>query len=177
MYPPEYVFPKNPNLVQYLEPQKVINEIYKDDGSGLKFELGFTGTFNVIRTKYPPYLDRSFFDFKNQEWTEKQITVNIADNPNVKDITPYFTSSVVNFSGTSSGIHDKIVYYFDGEKIVTNFDFSNVDDRKTVKISYKKLLNSLRVKATLRTNTLGISYYTPVVDQYTLLVDKQRVLN
>ena len=177
LYPPEYVFPRNPNLSQFIEPQLIKSEVYKDDGSGLTFEFGFTGIMNVIRTKFPPYLDRSFYNFSTKSWAIQQLIFTIDDNPNVIDVTPYFANSVVNFSGTATGIHDKIIYYFDGEKLITNFDFSNVENRKKVKITYKKLLNSLRVKAILKNNTPGMSFQTPVIDQYTLLVDKQRVLN
>jgi hypothetical protein len=176
-YPPEYVFPRNPNLAQFLDPQIIEDEIYKDDGSGLKFEFGFAGGLNVIRTKYPPFLDKKFYNFSANRWLEEQIIITINGNDNVEDVTPYFLNSVVNFSGNATGINDKISYYFDGEKIVTNFDFSNVDNRKKVHIKYKKILNSLRVKAVFKNNVPGLSFQTPVVDQYTLLVDKQRVLN
>lgn len=176
-YPPEHVFPRNPNLAQFLEPQIIKDETYKDDGTGLKFEFGFAGSLNVIRTKFPPYLDRKFYNFSAKVWAQKQIVITIDGNQNVVDVTPYFSNSVVNFSGSATGINDKIVYFFDGEKLITNFDFSNVENRKKVRIKYKKLLNSLRVKAVLKNNTPGLSFQTPVVDQYTLLVDKQRVLS
>lgn len=176
-FPPEYVFPRNPNLAHYLTPRTVFEETYQEDGSGLKFELGFTGTMNIIRTKYPPYLDRSYYDFKNKVWNQNQFTIVVGDNTNVVDITPYFSNSLINFSGSATGINDRISFYFDGEKIVTNYDFTNVEERKLVKVTYRKLLNSLRVKAIMKTNLPGLSHYTPVVDQFTLLVDKQRVLN
>jgi Asp-tRNA(Asn)/Glu-tRNA(Gln) amidotransferase C subunit len=176
-YPPEYVFPRNPNLAQFLDAQLVENETYKEDGTGLRFEFGFAGALNIIRTKYPPYMDRVYFNFSAKSWAVPQIVFKIDGNENVVDVTPYFSNSVVNFSGNATGINDKIVYYFDGEKIVTNFDFSNVENRKKVRITYKKLLNSLRVKAVLKNNTPGLSFQTPVIDQYTLLVDKQRVLS
>lgn len=176
-FPPEYVFPRNPNLAHYLTPRTVFEEKYNEDGSGLKFELGFTGTMNIIRTKYPPYLDRAYYDFKNKVWNQQQFTMVVGKNTNVVDITPYFSNSLINFSGSATGINDRISYYFDGEKIVTNYDFTNVEERKLVKITYRKLLNSLRVKAIMKTNLPGLSHYTPVVDQFTLLVDKQRVLN
>lgn len=176
-FPPEYVFPRNPNLAHYLTPRTVFEETYKEDNSGLKFELGFTGIMNIIRTKYPPYLDRAYYDFKNKAWNQKQFTITVGSNTNVVDITPYFSNSLINFSGNATGINDRISFYFDGEKIVTNYDFSNIEERKLVKVTYKKLLNSLRVKAIMKTNLPGTSHYTPVVDQFTLLVDKQRVLN
>lgn len=176
-YPPEYIFPRNPNLAHWLKPQN-IEEKYLDDGSGLRFEFGYTGTLNTIRTVYPPYLDKSQFDYKNRKWVgDPQIVLLVKDNRNVKDITPYFSSSVINFSTTSTGVYDKLEYYFDGEKIVTNYDFTSVENRKKVTVMYSKLLNSIRVKAVMKTNVPGISYYTPVIDQYTLLLDKQRVLS
>lgn len=177
-FPPEYVFPRNPNLTQILKPILIKDETYTDNLNGLVFELGFTGTMNVIRTKHPPYLNKKYYNYSTKTWTKPQIIFTINDSSeNITDITSYFTGSIINFSGIAASITDKIIYYFDGEKIVTNYDFSNVEERKKVKITYSKLLDTIRVKAVMKTNLNTLSFYTPVIDQYTLLVDKQRVLN
>lgn len=176
-YPPEYIFPRNPDLSKYLTPIKIENEVYKEDGSGLIFDFGFTGILNVIKTKYPIYIVKKKFNFKTNQWTDNQILIRSTNElQQFIDVTPYFTNNVINFSITSIGVNDTINYYYDGEKIVTNYDFSNVEDRKRINITYYKLLNSIRVQAVLNTNNNGISFYTPVVDQYTLILDKQRII-
>lgn len=180
LYPPEYVFPRNPDISKLIKPISISNETYNDNGTGLSFEFGYTGVLNVIKTKFPPYLNRLSYNFSTKNWAEDQIKVKIqVGNKEIiaKDITPYFSNSIVNFTAISTNLDETVVYYFDGEKIVTNFDFSSVEDRKKVFVTYSKLLNSLRVKAVVNTNKPGISFYTPVIDQFTMLVDKQRVLS
>ena len=181
-YPPEYVFPRNPDLSQFLIPI-TLTETYATNDSGLTFDFGFNGLLCTIKTSYPPYLNRIHYDFKNKVWMVPQIVFTIGSQDSAQtikqpiDITPYFINSVVNFAGNATGIYDQIYYYFDGEKLITNYDFSNISDQQKVFITYSKLLNTIRVKGVLRTNMPGISYYTPTVDQYTLIIDKQRVLN
>ena len=182
-FPPEYVFPRNPDINQYLTPQHILKETYSESGSGLSFNYGFTGILNTIKTQYPPYLDRSYYDFQGKKWTKPQIIFEVDQSDGSLslnqpiDITPYFSNSIVNFSGIATGIYDQLYYYFDGENIVTNYDFSSITDRSHVYITYYKTLNSIRVKAVMKTNVAGISYYTPSVDKYTLILDKQRILN
>lgn len=114
IYPPEYIFPRNPDLSKYLEPVKIEEEIYKEDGSGLLFDFGFTGSMNVIKTKYPIYLNRNKFNFKTNKWVDKQIEIVLDGNNEMMDITPYFTNNIINFSITTLGINDIIQYYYDG---------------------------------------------------------------
>lgn len=180
LYPPEYIFPRNPDISKIIKPIYITNETYKDNSTGLSFEFGYTGVLNVIKTKFSPYLNRLSYNFSTKTWADNQIQVKIQVGTKeiiARDITPYFSSSIVNFTAISTNLDENVVYYFDGEKIVTNFDFSSVEDRKKVFVSYWKLLNSLRVKAVVNTNKPGISFYTPVIDQFTMLVDKQRVLS
>lgn len=190
-YPPVHVFPRNPEIAQWVKPQKV-TEVYNEQADTLEsrtgqplssrvksldFVIGVGGFRNVIQVSSPPYIDYTGYDFNTNTWNEKPIKMTIAGNDDVEDLTNYFRRDVVTFSKQADGINDRIEYYFDGEKLVTNFDFSNPEDRKKITVRYTKLVDSIRVKAVLMSNSTRMVLSTPTVDQYTLVLGKQKVLN
>ena len=177
LYPPEFVFPNNPNILSSIKPQ-IIEEVYKEDNSELQFLNGFNGSMTIIKTKFAPYIDIKKYDYINRKWIgEPPIVVTILGNEEINDVTDYFSTNTINLSENTLAINDKINYYFDGEKIVTSYSFTNVEDRKRVVVRYSKMIESIIVKAVLRTNVSSLSDYTPIIDQYTLLLNKQKVIS
>jgi len=194
LFPPVHVFPRNPQFDQWIKPQEV-TEFYKQETDtiedrvgkplstrmdSIEFDVGFGGKRNVIKLSSPVYIDYSQYNFKTNVWDERPIRLIINTKEAVteaNDITNYFRKDVINFPQDAQSINDDISFYFDGEKIITNFDFSNPEDRTKVEIRYKKLIDNVRVKAVLLTTSPGLVHKTPTVDQYTLVLGRQKVLN
>lgn len=178
LYPPVHVFPRNPELAHWIDPER-ISETFKEGGSGLSFDIGPGGKRNIIKLTSSPYIDYTEYDFTSNTWDERPIIFKVdgIDITEQGDITNYFNREIVNFPKEAQSINDDISFYFDGEKLVTNYDFTNPDDRARVEIIYSKIVDTVRVKAVLMTTNPGESLRTPVVDQYTLIVGKQKVLN
>lgn len=194
IYPPTHVFPRNPEIAQYIKPI-VVTERFKAEADtiaarvgkqvssrkdSLEFDIGFGGRRNVIKLSSPIYIDYTNYDYTRNEWDERPIKVTVNTDSGatvIDDITNYFRRDVVSFADLASSLNDSLRFYFDGEKIITNYDFSNPDDRAKVTVTYGKLIDSIRVKAVLMTNSSSIIFKTPTVDQYTLVMGKQKVID
>jgi len=190
-YPAQYIFPRNPELRKWVNVRRV-TETYKEDAdtiqsrtgqplsskkNSLDFTVGMGGIRNVIKLSSSPFIDYSMYDFIEKAWNVPPIVLKVGGNTDVFDRTNYSNKGLVTLTDVASSINDEIHFYFDGEKIITNFDFSNPEDRKRVTVEYTKLVNSIRVKAVLVNTSTSTVLSTPTVDQYTLVVGKQRTLN
>lgn len=104
------------------------------------------------------------------------IKLTIGDNIEFRDITNYKTNKTPQLSLNLRNQNFPPEFFFDGNNLKTNFDFSLDDNiRSSVKIEYQSLTKNIKVKAILRTNSVGKSFYTPLVDNYVLKISNQRV--
>lgn len=191
-YPPIHVFPRNPDIAKWIAKKRVIDTNKEEGASGvqplgstlsskvnyLEFTSGPEGKNNIIRLSSSPYIDYTYYNWEDNLWHRPPIELVImkADTEvQATDISNYIKPRVVGFGRDSASIFDNLSFYFDGEKLITNYDFANPADRDRIEVRYWKLTDTLKVKAVLMANSPGVLFNTPTVDQYTLVVGKQKV--
>lgn len=197
LYPPINIFPKNLQIPQWIKPRwttetfsenadTVESRVGKSLSSklnSLSFDTGVGGKLNIIKVSSPIYLDYLSYNHIQHFWHEqpivimidgKDISTNTDGSKRQADRTNYLRKDPVLFEKNAASLTDDLVFYFDGIKLITNYDFSNPEDRKRISVKYKKIADNIKVKAVLLSNSSGMVYKTPVIDQYTLLVGKQR---
>lgn len=199
-FPPVHTFPTNPDLSAIIGRKAVTDinneEVSETDRVGgnvlstkpgyLQFCIGPGNVRNIIRLSSSPYIDYSNYSWKSSTWNtvEKDknggipIVMKISGRQDsVTDITNYSRPDIIGFGASATSILDpSLSFYFDGEKLITNYDFSNPADRQLVSVSYWKVTDFVRVKAVCLSNTDGVLFQTPTIDQYTLLIGKQKVI-
>ncbi len=202
-YPPISYFPRNPDIPSMLNYGKYkifgynetsdtikarVGQSLSSKKDSLEFSDGVGGKNNIINLPTPPYVNYNKWD--GLRWNDYgdnilkdispiQIFIEDATDSSesqiIKDNTNYFSKEVVMFSQEAASFDDDLSYFYDGEKLITNYDFSNPSDRERVTVGYYTLTDSIKVKAMMTSNNPGISFYTPSIDQYTLVVGKQRI--
>jgi len=174
LFPPVHVFPRNPDIASWVNPVQLYETFVEGSDKNLIFETGVNGTTNTIRTTSPIYIDYSQYNYRTKQWGDKPIELTVQGASSVTDITNYFKREVISFPQMADTPAGDIIFYFDGEKIITNYNFNNPVDRAKVSVMYYKLLDSIRVKAVMVTNSTGMITQTPTIDQYTLVMGQQK---
>lgn len=192
-FPPKHVFPHSPEIGKWISPAAVIDRnkeesteiithgdsMLSNKEGYLEFVIGPDGKRNIIRLSSSPYLNYDKYDWEKKSWIEPQIQLIIEsgeENFQATDITNYAQPKVMALQVEATNLYIGLSFYYDGEKLITNYDFSNPEDRNKVEIHYNKLIDRLRVKAVLLSNSPGLIFSTPTIDQYTLVVGKQKVV-
>ena len=199
LFPPVSVFPRNPQIVNHIVPLR-ITETFKEEADtvearsgkktsnrkdSLEFVVGPRGIRNIIKPSASPFIDYARYDWDNNIWLTDSDTGKAFRPIDIKisnalvdpiDHTRYTSAVTPSFSNaTAAGLLD-LEYYYNGEVIVTNFDFTDPQLRAQIEVTYTKITNNLKVRAIMISNSSNISFSTPTVDQYTLVVGRQRMV-
>lgn len=199
LFPPISVFPRNPQIVNHIVPLR-ITETFKEEADtvearsgkktsnrkgSLEFVVGPRGIRNIIKTSSSAYIDYARYDWDNNVWlndpdtgaTFRPLDIKVSNSlVDPIDHTKYTSAATPSFNDASAAGLLDLEYYYNGEVIVTNFDFTDPQLRSQIEITYTKITDNLKVKAVLISNSSNISFSTPTVDQYTLVVGRQRMV-
>jgi hypothetical protein len=177
-YPSTPFFPRNPYIADFINPKEITETFTEGDDESLKFENAPDGKMSVIRLKSSPFIDTSKYNSDTNKWVDdyRPIDLTLIGYDYVPtDKTKYTKRSMSSFSKIANNLVE-LEYYYDGKTVITNYDFANPSDREKVSVKYYKLTDVLKVKAVLVSNSPSIAYSTPTVDQYTLVVGKQKMM-
>lgn len=146
------------------------NEFYptlEEDINDAYYRMG-----NIKKPKFNKLINYQYKPIKLFVGSERELTSDVI---NGKDKTYYKENKIPVLDSNKINSLNSLQYYFDGNNLITNYDFADENVRRNVHVMYNYLPEKLKLVAKIYTGKKGQSEYTPIIDNYIMKISTQRI--